>query len=173
MGFLLFFLGNSAIGQVIFSNPGRTYNNTDSRTFDSYGPVDISNCTSITFSLQYSFSLPWEGSGNMEYCNEVNPATGQPYCFSGVPCNCDPNIIALPGSSCYNCWDFLWVRFLVDGVEVGGDLIGDAGTTNAEQSGTISFTQCTNGLSGNASIEVYTQTWAADESVTFSNITIT
>ena len=162
--FFLFFM-NIAAGQVIFSTPGMTYTNTDGRTFDAYGGVSVSGCTSVSFSVDYSFSLPWEGSGNMESCDDG--------CIGIVPCACDPNIIAVPNDGCHNCWDFLWVRFFINGVEVGGDLIGDAGTTDAEQTGTISTTFCTNGAPGNASIEVYTQTWGATESVTFSNITIT
>ncbi|MCB0588013.1 MAG: hypothetical protein KDD06_22165, partial [Phaeodactylibacter sp.] len=164
---VFFFCSTStATGQTLLSEPGPfTYNNTDSRTTDIFGPVDISNCTSVSFSLDYSFSLPWEGPGNMESCDDE--------CISPFPCGCDPNIPAVVGDPCYNCWDFLWVRFMVGGVEVGGDLIGDSGTTDAEQSGTISGTFCTDGLAGSASIEVYTQTWASNESVTFSNVTIT
>ena len=163
--YLGLFLGfsNIAAGQVLLSSFGTSYTNTDSRTFDQYGPVDISNCTSVSFSIEYFFSLPWEGSGNMESCDDE--------CIGVIPCGCDPNQPAL--GACNQCWDFLWVRFMVDGVEVGGDLIGDSGTTDAEQSGTISLTYCTNGNASNAAIEVYTQTWAANESITFTNITIT
>ena len=77
-----------------------------------------------------------------------------------------------PGG-CDNCWDFLDVQFFIDGVQVGGDLIGDAGTTDAEQSGTILLDYCTNGTANTASIEIRTQTWASTETVTFSNVTIT
>ncbi|MEQ8705199.1 MAG: SprB repeat-containing protein, partial [Phaeodactylibacter sp.] len=39
-------------------------------------------------------------------------------------------------------------------------------------SGSISFDYCASGIPGNASITVNTQTWASNETVTFSNVTI-
>lgn len=146
---------------TIFYDPGETYNNTDSRTEDFYGPIDISGCNSIHVTLDYSFSSDWEGSGNMESNDECN--------FTN-PCDGDPTNPSQLG--CQMCWDFLWVRYMIDGVEVGGDLIGEAGTTNAEQSGTIDLSFCVNGET-TLDIEVYTQTWAGNESVTFSDITVT
>jgi gliding motility-associated-like protein len=90
---------------------------------------------------------------------------------NGDPTNQSPDCVTT-GAFSNGCWDFLWVRFFIDGVEVGGDLIGDAGTTNAEMSGTISFDYCASGIPGNASITINTQTWAGNETVTFSNVTI-
>jgi gliding motility-associated-like protein len=51
-------------------------------------------------------------------------------------------------------------------------VIGDAGTTDAEQSGTIAFDYCASGMAENVSMEIYTQTWAMAESVTMSDISI-
>ncbi|MCI5091412.1 SprB repeat-containing protein, partial [Phaeodactylibacter sp.] len=154
---------NIASGQttVLLSDPGTTYNNTDAVTTDNYGPVPSGTCGTIRYSVDYSFSDDWEGSGNMESADECT--------FNGG-CAGDLNTPALDG--CDNCWDFLYVIFLADGVEVYSDVIGDAGTTDAEQSGTITFDYCASGMASNVGIEVYTQTWASAESVTFSNVTI-
>ena len=148
--------------RVLLSDPGKTYNDTDGPTIDLYGPVDISTCSAVRFELDYNFSLPWEGGGNMETSDE---------CVFGIPpCPGNPATPLLGG--CSNCWDFLWAQFLVNGAEVGSDLIGETGTTNAEQSGSMSFDYCTMGLGATASINISTQTWAGNESVTFSNLMI-
>ena len=159
--FSVFVLSDLTAQTVIFSDPGRTYNDTDGPTFDSYGPVNISNCSSVRFELDYNFSLPWEGSGNMESSDECN--------FATPPCAGNPQ---MPLGPCANCWDFLWAQFIIDGATVGGDLIGEAGTTNSEQSGSITLDRCTFGNNATASINVTTQTWASNEAVTFSRIMI-
>lgn len=146
---------------VIFSNPGTSHNDTDGVTTDNYGPVDVSNCSSISFSINYNFSLPFGGIGNMESSDE---------CPFGIPpCQGDPT--DPQGGGCDQCWDFLYVQFQIDGVNVNTQLIGVPGSTN--QSGTLTFGPvCTNGAA-NAGLIVQTQTWASNETVTFSNITIT
>lgn len=143
---------------VIFSNGGRTYTNTKSRTTDIYNAT-ANACSSVNFSLDFRFSLPWSGSGNMESSSE---------CSSSGGCGGDPDNPDVDG--CANCWDFIWVLFFVDGVEVHSDLIG-AG--NLQQSGTISITGVPVTQGAALSIEIYTQTWAGDESITFNNIRIT
>ncbi len=145
---------------VLISDPGTTYNNTDAVTTDVYGPVASMTCGTIRYSVDYSFSAPWEGGGNMETADE---------CI-GTGCAGNVSTPALDG--CANCWDFLYVIFLADGIEVFSEVIGDVGTTDAEQSGTITFDYCASGMAGNVSMEVYTQTWAGSESVTFSNVSI-
>jgi gliding motility-associated-like protein len=145
---------------VIFSNSGTSYTNTDAVTTNNYGPVDVSNCSSISYSLQYNFSLPFPGSGNMESSDECN---------FGLGCPGDPNDPS--GGSCSNCWDFLYVQFQLDGVTVHTELVGVPGSL--APSGTLAFGPvCTNGAA-NAGIIVQTQTWAGNETITFSNITIT
>ncbi|MEM8907244.1 MAG: hypothetical protein AAGD05_05305, partial [Bacteroidota bacterium] len=172
-GILVFFslFVSSLSGQTtLLSDPGLTYGNSDGPTGPDVYAVDISNCTSISLSLDFSFSQPWEGSGNLEYCDELNASSGMPVCIGSPPCNCDPNFAAV--GACNNCWDFLWVRFNVDGVTVQEDLIGGPGTTDADQMGSLSLDNyCTNGASS-ADLTIVTQTWAAAEAVTFSNIMI-
>ena len=67
---------------VIFSDPGATYSNTDSTTTNTYGPVSVSSCSSVSISLNYNFSLPFSGAGNMESSEEcpfgVPPCAGDP-----------------------------------------------------------------------------------------------
>ncbi|MEL7223241.1 MAG: hypothetical protein AAGJ93_18085, partial [Bacteroidota bacterium] len=54
----------TALSQTtLLSDPGLTYGDTDGPTFDNYGTVDVSNCVSVVFSIDYEFSDPWEGSG--------------------------------------------------------------------------------------------------------------
>jgi len=165
LGLLFFCFADMAAGQVLFFDPGETYTNTDGETFDSYGPVNVSNCTTVQFSVEYNIPLGWEGSGNMETSDECGTCNGN-------PTNQSPDCITT-GAFINGCWDFLWVRFFIDGIEVGGDLIGEAGTTDAEASGTITLGYCTNGTANNASIQIVTQTWAMFETISFSNITIT
>ncbi len=159
----------SLFGQtVILTDPGASYIDSDGPTGPDIYTVNVSNCTSVSFSFDYSFTQPWEGNGNMEYCNETSGGT--PVCFSAGGCACDPTTPTAGG--CNSCWDFLWARFNLDGTVVGGDLIGDANTTDAEQAGTInSGPICTNGAT-NADITIVTQTWAAAEGVTFTNLVI-
>ncbi|MBK9581159.1 MAG: hypothetical protein IPO48_04345 [Saprospiraceae bacterium] len=82
LGFIILFL--EYLGQtVIFTNGGASYNNIDNTqaTFpvvDNYGPIDISNCTSVRFSMNFNFSDPWSGNPRME-----SPET----CFAGG-CTC-------------------------------------------------------------------------------------
>ncbi len=146
---------------VIFSDPGTTYTNTDSVTTNTYGPVSVSSCSSVSISLNYNFSLPFSGSGNMEASDE---------CPFGVPpCAGDPTMPDEGG--CAQCWDFLYVQFQVNGTTVDTRLIGVPGSI--AQSGTLTYGPvCTNGA-GTVGLIVQTQTWAANESVTFSNITVT
>jgi hypothetical protein len=146
---------------TLLSDPGLTYGNTDGPTFDNYGVVDISTCVSVVFSIDYSFSDSWEGSGNMETPDE---------CGAFGDCAGDINNPTLDG--CSNCWDFLIADFSIDGSAVYSDIIGDIGTTDAEQTGVITYTYCTQAGDGNAEIDISTQTWASAESVNFSNITI-
>lgn len=143
---------------VIFSNGGRTHTNTKARTTDIYNAT-ANACSSVNFSVDFRFSLPWGGSGNMESSSECSSSGG----CAGDPDNPDVN-------GCTNCWDFIWVLFFVDGVEVYSDLIG---TGNLQQSGTISISGVPVTQGAALSIEIYTQTWASDESVTFNNIRIT
>ncbi|MCB9350009.1 MAG: SprB repeat-containing protein [Lewinellaceae bacterium] len=165
LGLGLLCFSNIASGQVLLSDPGESYTNTDGTTFDSYGPVNISNCTTVRFSVQYNIPAGWEGSGNLETSDECATCNGD-------PANQSPDCITT-GAFINGCWDFLWVRFFIDGIVVGGDLIGEAGTTDAESSGTITLDYCTNGMANNASIQVVTQTWASNETIIFSNVTIT
>jgi gliding motility-associated-like protein len=146
---------------VIFSDPGATYSNTDSMTTNTYGPVSVSSCSSVSVSLNYNFSLPFSGAGHMESSDE---------CPFGVPpCAGDPTMPDEGG--CAQCWDFLYVQFQVNGTTVDTRLIGVPGSL--AQSGTLTYGPvCTNGA-GTVGLIVQTQTWAANESVTFSNIAVT
>lgn len=146
---------------VIFSNPGSSYTDTDGVTTDAFGPVNVSNCSSISFSVDYNFSMPFSGVGNMESSTEcpfgIPPCQGDPT---------DPN-----GGGCNQCWDFFYAQFQLNGSNVNTQLVGVPGSTS--QTGTLTFGPiCTNGAA-DASIILLTQTWAADETITFSNITIT
>ncbi|MFT4663897.1 MAG: gliding motility-associated-like protein [Polaribacter sp.] len=156
-------LAQQSWGQTtILTDPGATYGNSDGPTGPDVYSVNVSNCTSVSFSVDYSFSDDFVGSGNMETPDECN--------FSGFPCAGDPTN---PGAGdCNMCWDFLWVVFNIDGTNVGEDLIGDVGTADIEQSGTIVGNNfCTNGAT-TADMTIVTQTWASSESITFNNIAI-
>ncbi|MCI5055295.1 MAG: hypothetical protein MRY83_04250, partial [Flavobacteriales bacterium] len=134
------------------TDPGQSYNESDAVTTDNYGPVNVSNCTSVNFTIDYSSSLPWAGSGNMESVAECGGCNGQPLAQVG----------------CANCWDFFYVEYLLDGNIVGSDIVGMGVDP---QNATFTFSICTNGAS-NASMNVYTQTWAGPETISFTNIEI-
>jgi len=152
--------GAALIGQTtIFSDAGPySYTGIDVPATENFS-ADVSNCTSVSISFNYSFSLPWEGSGNMETCDEC------------PGCGCDPeNGIA---GGCTPCWDFLYGVMQLDGSTVFSDLIGDTGTTDLQQSGTMSSGFiCTDGAS-TVDLDITTNTWAGDETSTFSTIVIT
>jgi gliding motility-associated-like protein len=158
---LLFTVTSIRAQTIIFTNNGASYTNTDQVTNDVYGPVDISNCTSISFSINYNFSLPYPGAGNMESSDE---------CPFGIPpCQGDPNDPY--GGGCDQCWDFFYVQFQINGVTVNSKLVGVPGMT--AQSGTVTYGPvCTNGAA-TAGLIVQTNTWAANETITFNSISIT
>ena len=56
----LFSFEQGAIAQTTIYNGGMVNTNSDGPVSDFSGPVDISNCSSIAFSVTYSFSLPWD-----------------------------------------------------------------------------------------------------------------
>jgi gliding motility-associated-like protein len=143
---------------VIFTDIGNSYTNLDNATQDVYGPIDISNCTSVRFSYDYEFSLDWVGSGNMESPDECT--------FNG---GCLPDINMPILNGCNTCWDFMYAEISLDGVVVFSELIGQPGETR--QMGTIEWTGCTDGAS-NAEIRFINQNWAANETNTFSNVVL-
>ncbi|MBC7884390.1 MAG: hypothetical protein H7X99_02885 [Saprospiraceae bacterium] len=144
---------------TIFTDVGDSYNNIDITVVDNYGPVDISNCTSVRFSMDFSFSEPWMGFGNMDSSDE---------CPFGIPpCAGNP---AMPNTGgCNSCWDFMFIEVLFDGSLVYSELIGGAGETR--QIGTLSWIGCTNNAA-NATIRISNQNWAGDETNTFTNIVL-
>ncbi len=162
-------MGSEISGQtVLYSDPaGQSHTNTDGPVLDVTPEVDISNCTSIEFTIDYSFPAGWEGGGNLEYLDECcmdcdgdpeNPT--QLGCLQNMTC-----------SGMVGCWDFMWIRFMVDGNAITENLIGDEGTTDAESSGTFSFIYCVT-EEENAHIEITNQNWAAAETNIYSNVSI-
>jgi len=132
----------------------------DLNTFvdDSYS-VNVEDCSSISYSVDYSFSVPW-GVGP----NTMDSDTDCP-----VPqCAGDPSDPASPG--CDNCWDFMWLQPTLDGNTVDEELIGIS--TNLNQSGTYTYGPiCTDGATM-AGMDIRNQNSAADEENTFSNVTL-
>jgi len=153
---LLFFVQLTKAQTLVFSDPGTSHNNSNGVTADTYGPVDVANCSSIYFSVEYNFSLPFGGPSNMSSSDECPPCQGDPN---------DPS-----GSGCDQCWDFLYVQFQMGGVNVNTRLVGVPGNTN--QSGTLTFGPICTGDALDAGFIVQTQTWG-DKTITFSNLTIT
>ncbi len=161
---------------VVFSDPSIVSYNNINGTTDLDPPiediipnpgVDISKCSSIQFQLDYSFSEFWEGSGNMEFCND--PAS---LCVGNTTlCGCDPLINPIPNEC--ECWDFMYIRCIIDGVVVADRLIGDTNTTNADKQNSYNSQPiCTNGgLQANLNIINYNG--AGDETNIYSNIVIT
>jgi len=116
---LIWHIPSSLLSQTtILTNPGMTYTNSDGPTGPDVYPIGVSNCTAVSFSLDFNFSLPWEGSGNMEIASDCG--------IGMMPCPGDP---ANPTQgACNTCWDFLNATFNIDGSPVGGDLEGQQRT---------------------------------------------
>ncbi|TXB63470.1 SprB repeat-containing protein [Phaeodactylibacter luteus] len=150
---------------VLLNDPGASYNNIDGTSTDIYGPVMTPDCGIVRFSVDFNIPTGWEGSGNMESSDECATCNGDPD-------NQSPDCVTT-GAFINGCWDFLRVRFYIDGSVVYEELIGGPGTTNADQSGTITFDYCASAMAGQASVQVNTQTWASNETIEFSDVTIT
>ena len=112
--------------QILISDAGDTYNDTSSPVSESF-QANLNGCTEVLVSFNYSFSNSWEGPGNMEMPNE---------CTFGT---CNGDISNPTQGSCNDCWDFLYIELFVDGNPEWTELIGENGTTDAEQTGSYSF----------------------------------
>ncbi len=156
---------------IIFQDVGgMSYANLDSDVTDEYPatPIDISNCTSVEFSVDFNFPAGWDGGGNMEPVDECCPA-----------CDADPTdpqqLECLSNMSCSGtdgCWDFMWIVFEIDGSSVAENLIGDTGTNDFDdQTGTFSFIECVDSAS-DAQITIVNQNWTSAEINEFTNVTI-
>ncbi len=173
---LSFFLSLNVFAQfpVVLLNDSNTYTNEGQPNCDSnqnpcnvapcdqaivtnFGPFNISNCSSYTISLQYSGD-EWIGSGNLESADE---------CGSFGDCAGDPNNPLAGG--CCNCWDYLYLEFMIDGVEEYTFLVGD--NNQSDTNGTIQETFCS-GTGTDASFQITTQTWGNGETIEFSNIVL-
>ncbi len=161
--FLYLFLNTFLFSQtILYDDPlGNAYSNIDEVQIDLTPLVDISNCTSIQFSVDFSFSLPWEGSGGMETSDECN---------FGLGCPGDPEDPLF--GDCPVCWDFMWMLFMVDGDVVDEELIGEAGTDDSEQFGSYSFEYCVEEGDSEANIEFQNMNWTNSETNSYFNVTI-
>ncbi len=133
-------------------------NNTDGVAVWFTDPIDISSCSRITLTIDYS-GEPFDSPAD---CG-ANVLDGS-LCCTG--CSGDPEDAGSP--DCEFCWDFMDFRLNIDGVY--SDL-GIIGTTNTPTSFQIDYdeTNCPN-LGNSAFIEVRSQTWAADEFMRFDNV---
>ncbi|MGB4839715.1 MAG: gliding motility-associated C-terminal domain-containing protein [Saprospiraceae bacterium] len=148
-------LGSSQAQNTIWTNPGKSHKNTDGPVLDSFS-VDISNCSSVSFSMDYSFPLGWVGNGNMESPDE---------CIFG--CNGDPKNPSNGG--CKDCWDFLYAELSLDGSVVYTELIGIVKETRSF--GEIKWSGCTNGAS-RLGISIINQNWGSTEVNIFGNLKV-
>jgi gliding motility-associated-like protein len=141
----------------IILEAGTVSHNNINGFIDNNYPTNIEDCTSIVYEVNYSFSLPWLGADNMDHNLECIP-----------DCAGDPNNSLVGG--CDECWDFMWIKSVLDGNIVNADTLGLS--TNLSQSGTYSFGPiCTDGATS-ASIEIRNQNFFTNETNSFSNVTI-
>lgn len=162
--FLIIAYGFQGSAQItILSDPGPyNYNDIDGVETETFSG-DISNCTSVSVSFDFGFSVPWEGSGNMESCDECPNA-------SSPSCSCDVSLA--DGGTCNDCWDFLLGTVFIDGAQIFQDIVGEAGTTDADQFGSMNTGfVCTNGAT-DVDLEIMTNTWAGNETSTITNVLI-
>lgn len=133
-------------------------NNTDAPATWTTDPIDISNCSRIELSIDYSGD-PFPGGGNLEANTECN--------MNG-PCLGDVNNPNAGG--CFNCWDFMDFNIYLDGVLSDVGLIG---TINTPTATTLTFEveDCPS-VGSEAFLEVTCQTWAAAEYMRFDNVAL-
>ena len=146
--------------QIVITWPDFLNNNSDAPIFYNQSE-SLTGCTSISFSMEYS-SDDWLGSGsnNLESVDECN---------FGDPCNGDP-FNPMQGD-CDGCWDFLLFELDVDGVLELGELIGTTLLITNE-----TYTWDSGCLDPNETVDITldatSQTWANDENIDLTNITI-
>jgi len=120
-------------------------------------PIDISECSSITISIDYAGD-DYAGSGNLEAADECP--------FGG----CAGDVTDPTGAGCCNCWDFTYFELLVDGGIVFSELIGD----NSMTSPASAVIEPSNPLcvesNNTATIQVTIQNWAQTEQTTIDNV---
>jgi hypothetical protein len=134
-----------------------SYTNLDGFVDDSYS-INVENCSSISYMVDYNFSMPWIGFNNMDH----NAECIAPDCL-GDPT--DPQ-----SQGCTDCWDFMWIESELDGTTLDDDIVGVA--SNLNQNGTYTFGPiCTDGAT-NAGISIRNQNNTNDETNTFENVTI-
>jgi len=140
---------------------GNSYTAIDDTIVNNYDMIDISNCYKFQISCDFQFSLPWEGSGNIESSDE---------CSFGAPCLGDPDQ-PFQGN-CTECWDFMRFEVFLSNNQVIDHPIGGVGTTNADQSGSfLSSEICTDGQT-QCAVKLTNQNWSANETNTYSNLTL-
>jgi len=136
------------------------YNNIDDNyttpVIDQYDQL-LDDCTSISYYVDYSFSDEWDvGNPKMESSTACGGCAG------------DPNSPA--SSGCDNCWDFMWIEFLLDGNVEYEKLIGVPGCI--DQTGTEEYGPICVDDASEASIRITNSNWAQHETNTFENVTI-
>lgn len=139
---------------------GGVYRNNNSDGVSTWlsNNIDVSQCQKLVFSMDYTSSLPWSGSGNMEHCGEAGG------------CSCDP----YNGSSgpCANNWDFIYLEIILDGVVHHSEIVGLNAATPQSYNFAYSSACFTPGDYNFAQIKVMTQTWAGDEVISFDNVNL-
>jgi len=149
---------------IVIDAAGMSHNDISGVIVDNYAGIDISNCSSIQFSIDYNFSLVWDPDGS----NSGPDMESNTACNFGLGCPGDPTNPT--EDDCGNCWDFMWMQFYIDGGVVDENLIGVV--PNISQSGTyLSPIFCPDGAN-DAEINITNQNWAAAETNEFSNVSI-
>lgn len=133
-------------------------NNTDAPATWTTDPIDISACSRIELSIDYSGD-PYPGSGNLESNDECN---------FGSPCAGDVNNPMAGG--CVTCWDFMDFNIYLDGNLNDVGLIGTVNTSSATTF-TFEVEDCPS-VGSEAVLEVTCQTWASNEFMRFDNVAL-
>jgi len=143
---------------VIWTSTGDINNASLGPQVWNSGTINITGCSSISFSMSYSSSLDWPGTGNMESNADCAGCAGDP--FDPITPQCD------------GCWDFFYFDFFFEGAVELTDLIG-AGNNPQFDSWTWDSNCLDPDQNYTAELNAITQTWAGDEIITFENLMIT
>ncbi len=155
---ILFGAVQNQYGQTpIYTSPGETHQDTDGPEMWSSGNIDITGCSSISFSMNFMSAFDWAGSGNMESLAECGSCLG--------------DIFDSTSGDCEFCWDFFFFEFSFNGSVELTELIGAGYNVQTDSWNWVS--ECLD-VEDNyvANLDVISQTWAGDEFFTFNNISI-
>jgi len=150
------------IGTSLYGDGIGSFENTDAPITEEI-IVEFGDCRDLCISLDVSTNgSTWDSTGDLETIQE---------CSFGNPCIGNP-FNSLQGD-CNGCWDFLYVQFKVGDSVVYKNILGDEpdDALDASWSATIKASDFPD--NSNVIITIIGQTFATNEQLSYSNLSVT